>query len=41
MAEAMQWLRSYEQFWSGKLGALEAALAASRSPAASSGEPHE
>ena len=41
MAEAMQWLRFYEQFWSGKLGALEAALAASRSPATSPGEQHE
>ena len=41
MAEAMQWLRFYEQFWSGRLGALEAALAASRSPATSPGEQHE
>lgn len=28
MAEAMQWLRFYEHFWSGRLDALEAALAA-------------
>ena len=41
MAEAMEWLRFYEQFWSGRLGALEAALAASKSPSTSPGEQHE
>lgn len=41
MAEAMQWLRFYERFWSGRLGALEAAIAASRAPAGPSGDQHE
>lgn len=41
MAEAMEWLRFYEQFWSGRLGVLEAALIASKSPSTSPGEQHE
>ncbi|CUI82853.1 ArsR/SmtB family transcription factor [Achromobacter kerstersii] len=43
MAEAMQWLRFYEQFWAGKLDALESAIAASASvaPSTSHGEQHE
>lgn len=32
MAEAMEWLRFYEQFWAGKLDALTSALTA-HSPA--------
>ena len=41
MAEAMQWLRFYEPFWTGKLDALEAAIAASVAPSTSHGEQHE
>jgi DNA-binding transcriptional ArsR family regulator len=41
MAEALQWLRFYERFWSGKLDALAAALAAHTPPASPQGEQHE
>ncbi|MFY2950873.1 metalloregulator ArsR/SmtB family transcription factor [Achromobacter ruhlandii] len=41
MAEAMQWLRFYEHFWSGRLDALEAALAAHAPPTASPESQHE
>lgn len=41
MADAMQWLRFYEQFWSGRLDALEAALAAHAPPTGPQGELHE
>lgn len=41
MAEAMQWLRFYEQFWSDKLAALESALLANAKPTAPNGERHE
>ncbi|CAB3713054.1 ArsR/SmtB family transcription factor [Achromobacter pestifer] len=40
MAEVMEWLRFYEQFWAGKLDALESALI-SPTPPASLGEQHE
>ncbi|MCF7768787.1 MAG: ArsR/SmtB family transcription factor [Achromobacter pulmonis] len=41
MAEAMQWLRFYEHFWSGRLDALEAALAAHAPRPDSQEIPHE
>ena len=41
MAEAMQWLRFYERFWSDKLDALETALLANPRPTPQTGESHE
>ena len=40
MAEAMQWLRFYERFWSDKLDALETVLLANPRPTPQ-GESHE
>ena len=41
MAEAMQWLRFYERFWSDKLDALETVLLANPRPTPQTGESHE
>lgn len=41
MAEAMEWLRFYEQFWAGRLDALASALASHPAPPPSLGEQHE